>query len=636
LKALLKQHPHLATARVTSDSAMTRGYFTQPTLLHFVANNPNRFKHMPPRILDSAQAILDAGAAVDAETFHENGGTTLALVASSEPAKQAGMQVPLIELLVRNGADPTKGLGASIMHRYTDAVAAMIRLGATHTLQSAAGMGDVAALRKLLAGNPSKDDLLRGLWAAAMNGQATTADLLMDAGAPLNARLPRPFEPTVLHEAAWFNHRPLVERLLSRGADPTIRDTQYTGTPAGWAHHAGNAELSALLSAAEQAWADKNASTSPAIQDAGHGSSGDSNLRDRTDDIDSQVIEAVTTGNLPALQKLLDAHPEKRDLTGGQWDKPLLHLAAWEEQPAIVDELLKRGVDVNRRCGSDNAYALHFAAERGNLPIVQRLVEAGADVHGDGSDHGMNVLGWATSLGRMNEDVADYLLARGARMTIWSAVALNREADVRRLVAAEPALLQAKMSRNEHHRSPLHHAVGKNRPAMVKLLLELGADPTATDALGLSSIGMMTDKTDPAILQLLGQTTATLGFYDLLVLGQFDRAEQLLRSGQANISRGGAEAKLFVYATTGKRWDIAQWILDHGGDVNAVATVYECPATALHFAVESAPLDRVKWLLDRGADPTIKDGKYHADAFGWADFFGREDVAAVLRSAAGK
>ena len=40
------------------------------------------------------------------------------------------------------------------------------------------------------------------------------------------------------------------------------------------------------------------------------------------------------------------------------------------------------------------------------------------------------------------------------------------------------------MSRNENHQLPLHFAVRMNRPEMVSLLLELGADPLAVDGSG--------------------------------------------------------------------------------------------------------------------------------------------------------
>ena len=109
--------------------------------------------------------------------------------------------------------------------------------------------------------------------------------------------------------------------------------------------------------------------------------------------------------------------------------------------------------------------------------MVKRLIEAGADIDGEGDEHEIGVIGWATCFKHVRKEVADYLLARGAKPTIFSAVALDRADLVRGLVADDPTLLRTrKMSRFEHYRTPLHLAVLKNRPKMVRLLLELGAD----------------------------------------------------------------------------------------------------------------------------------------------------------------
>lgn len=56
------------------------------------------------------------------------------------------------------------------------------------------------------------------------------------------------------------------------------------------------------------------------------------------------------------------------------------------------------------------------------------------------------------------------------------------------MVSRENALLDARMARNQHRRTPLHHAVAKNRLRMVQLLLELGADPNARDATGATAL----------------------------------------------------------------------------------------------------------------------------------------------------
>jgi hypothetical protein len=58
---------------------------------------------------------------------------------------------------------------------------------------------------------------------------------------------------TALHEAAFAGEPDLVGLLLELGADPTVKDDQYGATPAGWAEHAGHAELAATLRDAEEA-----------------------------------------------------------------------------------------------------------------------------------------------------------------------------------------------------------------------------------------------------------------------------------------------------------------------------------------------------------------------------------------------
>jgi hypothetical protein len=60
--------------------------------------------------------------------------------------------------------------------------------------------------------------------------------------------------------------------------------------------------------------------------------------------------------------------------------------------------------------------------------------------------------------------------------------AKRRLAHLRAMIVRTPSLLAARMTRNQHRRTPLHHAAAKNRPRTVRLLLELGADANATDA----------------------------------------------------------------------------------------------------------------------------------------------------------
>jgi ankyrin repeat protein len=54
-----------------------------------------------------------------------------------------------------------------------------------------------------------------------------------------------------LHLAAQSGHLAIVQLLIARGADPTLRDDLFQGTALGWAEHGGTAEIAAYLKSLE-------------------------------------------------------------------------------------------------------------------------------------------------------------------------------------------------------------------------------------------------------------------------------------------------------------------------------------------------------------------------------------------------
>ena len=343
---------------------------------------------------------------------------------------------------------------------------------------------------------------------------------------------------------------------------------------------------------------------------------------------DERLVEAAQQGDLETLRVILDRYPEKINITGGTWDKPLLHNAAWEGHLNIVEELIKRGFDVNTRCKTDNAYAMHFAAERGFFDIVKRLFEAGGDVIGDGDDHEMGVLGWATCLSGYHEDIAAYLMEHGAELHIFSAIALNRGDDVRRIVEADRSQLDRRMSKNEHHRRPLHHASDKNRPDMVRLLLDLGADATVADDSGATPMSYVSD---PAIVEMLTGAGATINLLGALGAGRYDLAESLLGEDPSCLGPDGEDTVTLHLMASRKKPDAVRWLIEHGVDVNAKRELWGCNHTALHVCCENGNAEIARILLDAGADPTIRDDKFDSDALGWAEYLKQPEVVQVIR-----
>lgn len=219
--------------------------------------------------------------------------------------------------------------------------------------------------------------------------------------------------------------------------------------------------------------------------------------------LDGQILAAAIEGRADDLAGLLDAHPARIGITGGRWRRPLLHLAAEGGHLACIDCLLDRGADVRQRDTFDNATALHWAAYGGSLSVVRRLVEAGCAVTDDGDAHEMGVLGWSTCFHDVHDGVADFLIESGAEPTLVAAIALDRADLVLRLAGEDPRRITRQMSRLEHHCTPLHFAVRRNRANIVGLLLDLGADATIRDSRGQTPLGYASAETDTVIVDRL-------------------------------------------------------------------------------------------------------------------------------------
>jgi ankyrin repeat protein/uncharacterized glyoxalase superfamily protein PhnB len=225
--------------------------------------------------------------------------------------------------------------------------------------------------------------------------------------------------------------------------------------------------------------------------------------------LDGQIIAATVAGDANALARLLDEHPAKITIIDDRWNRPLLHLAAERGHRACVEVLLACGFNVDRRDRPDHATALHWAAYAGRLDVAKRLIAAGADVDADDDLHELGVLGWATCFQDVHSDVAELLLAEGAKPSIFAATALGRLDELRTLIERDRSLLARQMSKFEHYRTPLHLAVIKNEPRVVDLLLQLGADMRIKDSRGLTPLDCADAATDPEVVDRLVAAGAT-------------------------------------------------------------------------------------------------------------------------------
>jgi ankyrin repeat protein len=330
--------------------------------------------------------------------------------------------------------------------------------------------------------------------------------------------------------------------------------------------------------------------------------------------IEGRLFAASRSGDLATLSALLDEHPDGLHALTKPYGHTLLHAAAQNGRVEVVDLLLGRGLDVNVREQGDNTYPMHWAAAEGHLDVVRKLADAGGDVVGRGDDHELEVIGWATCWETAHGAVAGLLVDRGARHHIFSAVALGLADEMRRIVAADPGALNRPMSRHESFQLPLHFAVRKNLPEMVALLLELGADPRATDAEGLSASAYAAQPgVDRGVIEIL-MNYGGVDLFGALALGDEAAALEPLRVDPGSIDRGA----LHLLAKRGDAGAV-RWLLAHGADPNARWGHWDAEVTPLHLAAAQGHVDVVRLLLEAGSDPSIRDSKHDGDAKGWAE-----------------
>ena len=251
LERALRHEPSLVHAR----SARIH----HATLLHYLAANgvEGHRQRTPPNAVEIARLLLDAGADPDAlaDTYDERC-TTLGLLVSSTPPHEAGLQIPLAELLVECGAAhdvPGSKWNAAVRCALTfgfldTARALAARVGKPGDIRVAAGLGELGETARYL---PTADDAGRqaALVLACMHGHARVVRLLLATGGDPDRYNPEGHHAhsTPLHQAVWANHLDVVRLLVEHGARLDLRDRVYEGTPLDWAIHGARNEIADYL-----------------------------------------------------------------------------------------------------------------------------------------------------------------------------------------------------------------------------------------------------------------------------------------------------------------------------------------------------------------------------------------------------
>ncbi len=192
LRALLTEHPALATARVGADGART--------LLHVLTDWPGHFPHGQATVA----ALVEAGADVEARFVGAHSETPLHWAASCD-------DVAVLDALLDAGADLEASGGVigggtpladATAFAQWGAAFRLVERGATTTLFTSAVLGLLDRVAAFFAAPtpPARDDVNAAFWGACHGGRLPTAQYLADRGAEVNWLAP--WEPATPLDAA--------------------------------------------------------------------------------------------------------------------------------------------------------------------------------------------------------------------------------------------------------------------------------------------------------------------------------------------------------------------------------------------------------------------------------------------------
>ena len=251
LQELLRQKPELIRARSAREH--------NATLLHYVsANGVEGYRQKsPPNAARITRILLDAGADVEAEADVYGGHcTALGLVATSTPPNEAGVQIPVMEVLLAHGAQiehpdlagkGSDAIYACLANGCPEAAAYLAEHGGRVGLIGASGIGRLDIVRELVDTGPAEPARLEmALRYAAGYGQLEIVRFFLDRGVNVDGH--HNDGQTALFYAILGDHLEVVRLLLARGARSDIE------TPNGpvfgaalWRAHQGRGDADAQV-----------------------------------------------------------------------------------------------------------------------------------------------------------------------------------------------------------------------------------------------------------------------------------------------------------------------------------------------------------------------------------------------------
>ena len=510
--------------------------------------------------------LLEAGADA-AATNH----------ARETPLHHAGSgRRSIVVLLLEAGANPNaRSHAGTPLHAAaggyagSDVVTALLEAGAEVNARDGSGATPLHIVRNAEVINAlaaagaevgATDDRSRTpLHVAARGGRdSSTIAALVAVGADLNAR--DLTGRTALHEAAERGRAETIAALVAAGADVDSPDA--TGNTPLHATRSSRRRSSAVGEAIVQKLLDLGAD--PTTRNHRGEIAYPAGFADACAQWNTRGFMQAATPD--AVAACLEAGVEI-NAPNADGDTPL-HLAAWVGDPSVAALLLEAGADPRAR-NDWGATPLHRAAGNRSLDIITMLLDAGAEL--DARDSGGNTpllraldvpSGNDLTIAALLDAGADVNARNGLGAAIHEAARWRDEALVRRMLemGADPN------AEGRNGERPLHAAAfgSRSRPDLILALVGAGAEVNARDESGDTPLhravwwGRANSSETIALLEAgadvdAGNEAGETPLYRAIAAGNRDQVDALLRGGadpNARPTDGGTPLHLVISRVT--------------------------------------------------------------------------------------